>query len=407
MAFAPDLPVQTWVFLAVMFGLWVWFNIQFNHRTAVHGPAILTTIGILGTFVGISIALLQFDPNQMDRAVPELLSGLKTAFIASACGVFGAVTIKLRHHFFARYDETFQAARNSGAHDVAALLAKIQMALVGQDESTLLSQLKLSRQDTNDRLDALKKAQQEALQRLSELSSKAVVEALRDVIRDFNSKITEQFGENFAHLNQAVGKLLEWQEAYKAHLEASARRHEATISAMTVATEKYRNLVEKADTFTQTSSNLSRLLSGLETQRAQLAGALEQFANLIRTASTGLPEIEKNILALTQQLASAVTTSQREVNKALSENSAQIRTTISAASQQISEANKEINRNVSELVGKTKEQVLVLDRALSEELQKSLESLGKQLSALSEKFVADYRPLTDKLREIVQISRAA
>lgn len=343
----------------------------------------------------------------MDRAVPELLSGLKTAFIASACGVFGAVTIKLRHHFFARYDETFQAARNSGAHDVAALLAKIQMALVGQDESTLLSQLKLSRQDTNDRLDALKKAQQEALQRLSELSSKAVVEALRDVIRDFNSKITEQFGENFAHLNQAVGKLLEWQEAYKAHLEASARRHEATISAMTVATEKYRNLVEKADTFTQTSSNLSRLLSGLETQRAQLAGALEQFANLIRTASTGLPEIEKNILALTQQLASAVTTSQREVNKALSENSAQIRTTISAASQQISEANKEINRNVSELVGKTKEQVLVLDRALSEELQKSLESLGKQLSALSEKFVADYRPLTDKLREIVQISRAA
>ena len=52
------------------------------------------------------------------------------------------------------------------------------------------------RQDFNDRLDALKKAQDEALQKMSQMGSQALVEALRDVIRDFNARINEQFGEN-------------------------------------------------------------------------------------------------------------------------------------------------------------------------------------------------------------------
>jgi HEAT repeat protein len=98
------------------------------------------------------------------------------------------------------------------ASDLAKLLQSIQQALVGNDDSTLVSQLKLSRQDTNDRLDALKKAQQEALVILSEMGSKALVEALRDLIKDFNAKLTEQFGDNFKQLNEAVGKLVVWQD---------------------------------------------------------------------------------------------------------------------------------------------------------------------------------------------------
>jgi hypothetical protein len=53
---------------------------------------------------------------------------------------------------------------------------------------------------------------------------------------------------------------------------------------------------------------------------------------------------------------------------------------------------------LSDLATKTKDQVSVLDKALSEELQKSLESLGRQLTALSERFANDYTPLTNSLR---------
>jgi hypothetical protein len=63
----------------------------------------------------------------------------------------------------------------------------------------------------------------------------------------------------------------------------------------------------------------------------------------------------------------------------------------------MSSSSSEHNRQIAEMVAKTKDQIAALDRALSEELTKSLESFGRQLSALSEKFVSDYTPLTDRL----------
>ena len=55
----------------------------------------------------------------------------------------------------------------------------------------------------------------------------------------------------------------------------------------------------------------------------------------------------------------------------------------------------------------TKNQVLVLDKALTEELNKSIESLGRQLTALSQKFVEDYTPLTERLRQLVHVGGTA
>ena len=50
------------------------------------------------------------------------------------------------------------------------------------------------------------------------------------------------------------------------------------------------------------------------------------------------------------------------------------------------------------------EQITLLDTALQEELTKALESLGSQLVSLSRQFVDDYSPLTQKLREVVQMA---
>ena len=85
-----------------------------------------------------------------------------------------ALTIKVRHFIFGvRHDESsIGDDEEVTAGDLARLLGGIQHALVGNDEATLVSQMKLSRQDTNDRLDGLRKAQNEALQKLSELGSK-------------------------------------------------------------------------------------------------------------------------------------------------------------------------------------------------------------------------------------------
>ena len=78
---------------------------------------------------------------------------------------------------------------------------------------------------------------------------------------------------------------------------------------------------------------------------------------------------------------------------------------VQAANAEFTKVNHDFNKQMGELAAKTKEQVAVLDAALAEELKKSLESLGRQLAALSEKFVSDYGPLTDKLAQVVNLAR--
>lgn len=50
-------------------------------------PSVFTTLGILGTFSGIYIGLLDFDVNNIDSSIPKLLEGLKTAFLTSILGI--------------------------------------------------------------------------------------------------------------------------------------------------------------------------------------------------------------------------------------------------------------------------------------------------------------------------------
>lgn len=51
-------------------------------------PQLFPTLGILFTFFGIAIGLWNFDSNNIEKSIPELMNGLKTAFIVSIFGVF-------------------------------------------------------------------------------------------------------------------------------------------------------------------------------------------------------------------------------------------------------------------------------------------------------------------------------
>ena len=74
--------------------------------------------------------------------------------------------------------------------------------------------------------------------------------------------------------------------------------------------------------------------------------------------------------------------------------------------QSAADVHREVNSHVQQLSEQTKDQVVALDKALSEELTRSIRTLGRQLTSLSEKFVEDYEPLTDRLRLLVQSARA-
>jgi len=50
-------------------------------------PTVFTTLGVLGTFVGIYFGLQNFDVDKITESIPPLLEGMKTAFSTSIWGI--------------------------------------------------------------------------------------------------------------------------------------------------------------------------------------------------------------------------------------------------------------------------------------------------------------------------------
>lgn len=64
-----------------------------HKRVADNFPSIVSTLGVLGTFYGITSGLLGFDTADLDKSIPVLLEGLKTAFFTSLLGMAGSLIL--------------------------------------------------------------------------------------------------------------------------------------------------------------------------------------------------------------------------------------------------------------------------------------------------------------------------
>ena len=241
------------------------------HRKILNSNAnavasLVTVVGVFGTFVGIFSGLLGFNPVAIEASVPPLLGGMRLAFVTSIFGLLISGFIKRRALFYkAEKVESAQEVGETPAEDIInqlislnqaqqsnqdameSSLSSIQKALTGDGETTLLTQLIRLRTGFSDKLDDLQDTLRGSLDKLAisfdnfaqtmtENDSSALIEALEEVMRDFNSKINEQFGDNFKQLNEAVGQILVWQEQYQSQMTQLAE--EFSIAAASIDSSK-------------------------------------------------------------------------------------------------------------------------------------------------------------------------
>ena len=98
--------------LAIFF-TWAWahyyvsnastIDLKNNKKWIGQLPSILSTLGVLGTFTGITIGLIGFDPEHIDTSIPVLLKGLKLAFFTSLVGMI--CSLILSRLVSRKYDE--------------------------------------------------------------------------------------------------------------------------------------------------------------------------------------------------------------------------------------------------------------------------------------------------------------
>lgn len=72
-----------------MLGLFIYscIKIFLKPKESTTIPNLIAAIGIIGTFAGIFMGLLDFDTTKLDDSIPKLLDGMKTAFATSLIGL--------------------------------------------------------------------------------------------------------------------------------------------------------------------------------------------------------------------------------------------------------------------------------------------------------------------------------
>lgn len=383
--------------------------VRFDRFAVVHGPEILTTVGIFGCFYGIALALLNFDATKVSASVPQLLEGVKTAFWASVSGVGGALLVRARHYLQkSPIPQTSGVPKAATLDDLVAATNSLQRSLSGNEDGSLLSQLKLMRQEQTDQLRELNNSFTSFAEKMKEDGSKALIEALKEVIADFNAKINEQFGENFKQLNAAVEKLVLWQQQYKDELDKMQTVQRSAAEDLQRSAQAFANASAQTEPFTKAASDLVRLLEALTNQYKLIEDSQKSLSALLGEMKSVTPQFVHKFEDLLASLRTGVGEVQSEVSSAVKSLSAQVQATNGELRQTLVESMKQSQKQVgdglTENMTSIRQAVVALDKGLQEELTKSLQTLGRQLASLSEKFVADYTPLTDRLREVVRLA---
>ena len=133
---------------------------------------------------------------------------------------------------------------------------------------------------------------------MAEENSKAFIEALNKTIKDFNNNLIESFGSNFKQLNEAVIKLVDWQEHYKEKIESTTENQRVIFDSFT-------GIEKELQTFSSETKNINSIVTELSTitkesveQNIKLNETLSVFSELNSHAKELIPnlvEINNNI----------------------------------------------------------------------------------------------------------------
>lgn len=448
------------LFSLVMLTL-AWIDIR-SFGTSRHRDfkSLIVSVGILGTFFGIFWGLQQFDTGDIQNSVPHLLEGLKVAFFTSIAGMALAIILGIYQKLHSKKSST-EEEMDYAVNQLEKLdkldhldqlrhLEKLEMlthlVLIEKHQKTSqknLEELKIQQQQHAEALSALLVEQFErtheslaqAIRQLAQGASKELIEALEQVIGDFNTNLSEQFGDNFKELNAAVAKMIDWQEGYKRSIELiESTLKQSGDSLQTSATtlhsisernrevmQTYEQLRAIIETYRQQTEELNSHLTtyaSLEAQsRAMFAGlekgftqSIEHSDALYRQLSQQQEDLGAQISLSTTESQTALTQLTQQVRKTMEHLLQHLQTTLESSFQNVlaqhQKQGAEILKHSAQHSGQIRQEMEALHRSLSENNQTINTQVAQAYTALSqsirealERFSSDVSGLSANLQE--------
>lgn len=273
--------------VTIIFGILVAYILYFFLKEKQYSKEsvlgnIASTIGVLGTFVGISIGLWKFNPNDITSSVPLLLSGMKIAFATSIIGMAASIFMK------------YIALKNEDEENI-------------DDIMELFNTMIAESRNVNNTLIENQKQTENVLNKVSEIwashQENLTVELKSEILNLNNNTISKQeeligefkkLGECFTLLNSGVNNLLTWQENYKETIENTTKELETVIQTIHNADESIESISKNSSLIKENNEKLSEVLKEINKTQNVIIDSNKSIIEISNTAKESIPQINEH-----------------------------------------------------------------------------------------------------------------
>ena len=389
--------------VTIIFGILVAYILYFFLKEKQYSKEsvlgnIASTIGVLGTFVGISIGLWKFNPNDITSSVPLLLSGMKIAFATSIIGMAASIFMK------------YIALKNEDEENI-------------DDIMELFNTMIAESRNVNNTLIENQKQTENVLNKVSEIwashQENLTVELKSEILNLNNNTISKQeeligefkkLGECFTLLNSGVNNLLTWQENYKETIENTTKELEIVIQTIHNADESIESISKNSSLIKENNENLSEVLKEINKTQNVIIDSNKSIIEISNTAKESIPQINEHFTNIDNRTKESTAYLQTLISENINSIKSYLEKitedVLSKTTQSIYENNRQFKYEISEHISQCKMLIYSLKDLIpdiNEHLLSTQKRFNKTLIHFNEEVQNSFKENTYEINKQVQL----
>ena len=386
-----------------------------------------TGIGILGTFIGLTIGLAGVDTSStgaLSSSISGLLGGMSTAFVTSIFGIVSAIVFGVWHsqnmkrfgdavsRFTDALDQVFirksveeilleelaesraqRAAMEQLSTDMAISICDHLPDVLDQLAEKMDSAMKGNLDTMLAGLSERQDKQTEQLMQISSNTNSLVIggfDQLGDVLKKGVGQGAEELGNSLKNLSSDIASLAEGiRDILDRSTKASSEANQKTLDALNEAISKMNETMEgMANKQTEeTDKNIQRMTALMEEMKTTMKDIFDEMSASAKEQRTEIGEIAKDSADQTKENLGAINASVKELMAGIGGQMQQMQSIIGKFAIESADQTKEnlgvINASVKELMAEIADQMQQMQSMMDTHEKHMQETLDQMRQAVS------------------------
>ena len=402
-------------------------SISLHYLSQVSG--IMTSLGILGTFLGLSIGLNAFDlsgnAQDLENKIVPLMDGIKVAFHTSICGLIYSILYNLyfRHclndvrdaldQFIETFENNIITVTENGSNIAFAkyqerLCQSLDMQLESQNafykqqyEHSKLLVESMQRQDVilenlgdgitkqiavmmRDIIVPSVENMTETVKRFAEATQKSQLEGLDQIVTSFIDKMNSTLGDSFSELGTVINETNAWQKKSLTQMEETLNKVNGMSIEMASINQSFAGIINSIEGYEEHVSKLQeRVVESMDAVNKQIEinnSAIATQSESVNSLLTNAKEVREDITLFISNVKKAIET----IDNYNSDLSKQLQTKLTSFEDIVQKSHIKMNECLEQTQSKFIEGLALITSSANENIVKYGHSANAQLENLAE-----------------------